>query len=73
MVAFLKVAPKSMVNPGSIENMDDSDLTDEEIELQYQKKVKEFADSSTWEVARTIYLSFSMVGSVAIDDKFDRS
>lgn len=76
VVAFLKVAPSDTANPGSIENMDDDDdddLTDEEIESQYKKKLNDFVDSETWEVARTIYMSFTLAGKVAIDQNFDRS
>lgn len=65
-VAFLKVAPKDVVHPGSIDNMEDDeddeveneDLTEEELESKYRKKVRDFADSQNWEVARTIYFTF---------------
>lgn len=45
----MKIAPKHVTNPGSIENVndddDDEDLSDDEIESKYRQKVNDFADS----------------------------
>lgn len=75
VVGFLRVAPADLKTPGSIENIEDEvdeDLTDEEIEQLYQKKLSDFVDSESWEIARTVYVSFSLNGHISIDKNFDK-
>ena len=73
-VAFLKVAPQNMVNPASIEDIEDDDEPmDAETSQMYELLLRHFADSNQWAVARTIYLSVTMAGKITIDNQFDRS